>query len=97
MKVGGWDWEESSWMAIVIQVSKWVGLIVLCVDTESIQELRVQENRFLRTSWRIHAGNLQLKYSLSSAVLAASDVHSSVLSTNLHYALALLLRAQLHY
>ena len=81
-------------MAIVIQVSKWEGLIVLCVYTESIQELQVQENRFSRTSWRIHAGNLQFKYSLSSTVLAASDVHSSVLCTSLHYALALLLWAQ---
>jgi hypothetical protein len=41
----------------------------LCSHREHKRELRVQENGFSRTSWRIQVGNLQLKYLYASAVV----------------------------
>ena len=47
--------------------------MVLCVDTESINGIRVQENGFSRTSWRIQIVVLQLIYSYAPAGQATGE------------------------
>ena len=47
--------------------------MLLCVDTESMNRIRVQENGFSRTSWRIQIVVLQLIYPYTSAGHAAEE------------------------